>query len=153
MTDPRTAERADPVEPAGVSRRVFAGEIPELRELSRWARDLCAAAGVAEEVALDLEVCLNELAANVMLHGRDQAGPRSFSVALETAADGVRAVIEDAGPPFDPTQVPERPAAASLEALTFGGYGLPIVRGLARNLRYARDGDTNVLAFEVGGRP
>jgi len=129
--------------------RTFAGELADLREISRWTREVCAATGLTPDRALDLELCLNEVAANIIHHGYDRSGPRPFSIWLTPTEGGVQARVEDFGRPFDPTRAPERDAPASLTDLTVGGYGIQIVRNLAQNLRYRRDGNRNVLTFGV----
>ena len=130
--------------------RTFAGEIADLREMSRWIHDVSAAEGLAPDRTLDLELCLNEVVANIIHHGYARAGPCPFSISLTPTPSGIRVTVEDFGRPFDPTRVPERDAPASLNDLTVGGYGIQIVRSLAQNLRYRREGDRNVLTFGVG---
>jgi anti-sigma regulatory factor (Ser/Thr protein kinase) len=128
----------------------FACAIPELRRMSGWVHEVCADAAIDHDLALDLELCLHEVVANVILHGCDHPGGSPISVSLTASRDGVRATVEDFGRAFDPRQVPERPVPATLEDLTPGGRGVEILRRLARDLDYRRDGDRNILTFRVG---
>ncbi len=130
--------------------RTFPGEVAALRELSRWTHEVCTAASVERELVRDLELCLQEVVANLILHGEAGRGDQPIRVSLSTGRAGVLARVEDFGCPFDPRQVPERPAPATLADLTVGGYGIQILRHLTHDLAYHREGDRNVLTFRVG---
>lgn len=155
----REENPADGVDGGGVWTRAFPARLTELPAICRWTRERCAGAGMAEEPALDLELCVHELVANLVLHGGATARLAPVRVSLTFDGGSARVRIEDSGRPFDPLLEPERPAPASFEELTLGGYGIPIVRHLARDLRHRREADLNILEFTVGpssagpGRP
>jgi sigma-B regulation protein RsbU (phosphoserine phosphatase) len=145
--------REDPrggAEEGGARTRAFPAKLTELPGICRWTRDLCARAGIEEAAALDLELCVHELVANLVLHGGATARFAPVRVSLAFDGGSARVRIEDSGRPFDPLLEPERPVPASFEELTLGGYGIPIVRRLARDLRHRREGDRNILEFTVG---
>ncbi len=129
----------------------------ELRRMSRWFRDLAAEAGLEETRAADLELCLNELVANVIRHAYPETGPRRIRILAEAGAGGVALTLEDDGRPFDPTQEPEPDRPPSLDRAGTGGWGLPIVRALAAEISYERrDGRNRVTIISGGagaGRP
>nr|WP_281376985.1 ATP-binding protein [Deinobacterium chartae] len=85
---------------------------------------------------LDLiDLAVTELAVNALQHG----GARRWSLTVGAAVQGACIVFEDDGQPFDPRAV--TPGTAG--ELRAGGYGLLIVRRVARQLSYARRGPLN----------
>jgi serine/threonine-protein kinase RsbW len=116
----------------------FRNDDTELRRLSHWFRQFAAERGVPEAQALDFELCLNELATNIIHYAYDDVGAREIRVTLERTTDGLRATIEDDGRPFDPLQAAIPSPPSSLESARIGGWGIPIVRALADEVAYER---------------
>lgn len=98
-------------------------------------------AGVAKDCGQRLLLALDELAANVLQHSGLPPGS-SFEVGLERDGDELLLSLVDAGAPFDPTLHADR---ASPDELHVGGFGLSLVRGLARSLRHSRVDGCNRL--------
>ena len=116
--------------------------------MSEWFRRFAAESGFSEEKALDIELCLNEIFANI----NDHAYPDSrveHEVRLTLARQGRRleAVIEDDGRPFNPVEAPAPVFPGSLADATIGGWGIPIVRALADEVRYERSDGRNRLVI------
>lgn len=103
--------------------------------------------GVAEELVERSELILEELFRNAVLHG--YGGDCAESVWLGVSAqDGAVAFwVEDAAPAFDPLSAwcahPGRDLLAPAEQLEVGGVGLLLIRRLADDVRYAREGGRN----------
>jgi anti-sigma regulatory factor (Ser/Thr protein kinase) len=124
--------------------RAFRNDAAELRPMSEWFRALARATGFPPERALDFELCLNELMANTIQHGRG-AAEQQIRIELELDARSIRATVEDEGRPFDPAAAEARPERESLEMIRTGGWGIPIVRAFANEFRYERrDGRNRV---------
>lgn len=96
-----------------------------------------------------VELVLEEWLTNVFRHG---AGTE---VAVELACDGRRVALHfaDDGAAFDPAQVPERVAPATLDEAQPGGLGLFLIRRYSRSWRYARESGRNVMQVEIDCRP
>jgi anti-sigma regulatory factor (Ser/Thr protein kinase) len=133
--------------------RVFATEIAELRAMSRWIRDRAATAGLADDRARDLELCLNELAVNIMRYAHADALRHDIVVRFAATRDGVVVEVEDDGRPFNPLDRPPLEVPRTLDDLTVGGYGIHIVRSLADRLTYRRDAGRNIMAMTFDRRP
>ncbi len=58
--------------------------------------------------------------------------------------------IEDDGKPFDPLGTPEPDLNVPLEEREAGGFGIYLIRKLAKSVSYVRDGAKNILTVKIG---
>lgn len=95
-----------------------------------------------------LNLVLEELVTNVFMHG---AGPDGATVRVRAAADGekVRGEVRDDGIPFDPLSRETPEIDLALEDREIGGLGIHMVRSMASDLSYAREGEENVMRFAL----
>ena len=131
--------------------REFANEETALRPMSAWLREACAALGARGSVVDDAELCANELFANLCAHAFPEGGRHRITLTLAAVPEGVRLTLEDDGVAFDPFAQPLPLVPASLVEARAGGYGLLLVRRLARDMRYERveSGNRLTLMFTV----
>jgi anti-sigma regulatory factor (Ser/Thr protein kinase) len=109
-----------------------------------------AANGIDAGVLARLLTALDEVVTNVAKYGQPQKGA-PIVIELARRDDGIHAVIEDQGKPFDPlTRAPGPDLEASLDQREVGGLGLHIVRMLTADLAYARTAaGRNRLSFRI----
>ncbi len=95
-------------------------------------------------IAHRLGVVVEELAANVAMHGVGGADGASF-VALTVTRHGaaLSAIVEDDGRPFDPLAQAAPDLDASMDDREIGGLGVHFARSMTRSLDYARIGGRN----------
>lgn len=93
--------------------------------------------GVAPAVAYRVRLVLDELLANLVMHGRFALEPPPARLRLRVETPNVTVEIEDAAEPFDPRLAPP-PPPPSLETETVGGMGLALVRKMADIRAYER---------------
>jgi anti-sigma regulatory factor (Ser/Thr protein kinase) len=117
---------------------------PLMDAVVAWSR----AAALGPRAAHRLALLVEELAANVASHGAAGAdGATAVSVAIALEPDGLRLVVEDDGPQFDPLSLPPPDTDLPLESRRIGGLGVHLARQLSRSLSYARqDGRNRVIA-------
>jgi serine/threonine-protein kinase RsbW len=108
-----------------------------------WADNLASQAAIGEEVRFAMQVCLEEVLANVVLHGRAPAGPKDIVIEFEQRAPGAALIVSDNCLPFDVTAGQTNPQAQS--DANSGGRGLRLLHAFSTGLRYRRDGERNVL--------
>ena len=135
----------------GPTSRVFAGTIGELRPMSDWFRGLAAAAGLEPDTVWQAELCLNEAASNIILYGHDDGAAHPITVEIEPLARGVQMTLIDDGRPFNPAEPRELPTVRTIEDARVGGLGLHLIQSFARDVRYRRDADRNVLVLTFAG--
>jgi len=89
------------------------------------------AEGASDRSRYVVRLVLDELVANLMMHGRFSGTPPPLRAEVVSGEAGVSLALEDAAAPFDP-RLPAGPAAApSLDDDRVGGLGLPLVRRMA----------------------
>jgi serine/threonine-protein kinase RsbW len=112
----------------------------EFRRASSWLRAGGASLGVPDEQIDRLELCLNELLANLVEHGGDAVASNPIQLELGTSpvlsGFGVQLVVCDRGEPFDSGQADLRPLPGSLEQASPGGLGLLLVKTFCDELHY-----------------
>lgn len=110
--------------------------------------------GVDEATAGQLALALDEVFTNAITYG---GLPEDSAVEVELGLDGadVVATVSDPGPAFDPLDEGATEAVdtgAPIDDRPVGGLGLFIVRGLARELAYAREGERNRLTLRFAAQ-
>jgi serine/threonine-protein kinase RsbW len=113
----------------------------------------CEAAELGPVTAHRLGVVVEELAANVAMHGTGGTDGATFiTVDIRHDGDAVTATVEDDGPAFDPLAQAAPDTAADLEDRDIGGLGIHFARTMARSLSYAREGGHNrvTAVFDAG---
>jgi anti-sigma regulatory factor (Ser/Thr protein kinase) len=114
---------------------------PQLDELGRagsWLAEWARPHGLDDERLYALRLCLEEVLANIVMHGDNGATPIEIDLAL--TADEVVMTVSDGGRPFDPS-LPAAPGAPD----AIGGHGLTLIRSYASRLDYRRQRDGNRL--------
>ena len=128
-------------------------EVPELRRASAWLQEQAEAMAAPADQIDRLEVCLNEVLANLLEHGGPRVASQPIRLRLEAitpaAGTGLRLVISDGGAPFDPLEARDKPLPASLSEASPGGLGLRLVRAYTDDMAYQVLEDRNDLWIEI----
>lgn len=123
-----------------------------LEQVGGWVDTVAASLGLDGAADYALRLCVEEAAANVVMHGTTGADGDADFVALrvEPAQDALRVTVEDRCGAFDPLQVPRPKPPASLGEANVGGLGIHLMRQYARAMDYARVDGTNRLTLTIG---
>lgn len=141
--------------------RVFIGSMQEVSAAMGWFQSIAGDLALPESKSFDMQVCLEELMSNIVLHG--QSGtfsvspstappiPLSISLTVDTHGDAVVMIVEDNGRPFDITQAPPKVIDQPLDEIALGGLGVGLVKSFATDLQYQRTemGNRVTLRFAV----
>lgn len=116
----------------------------ELGRAATWLDNLLENGGLAPRVIAALQVALDEVLNNILIHGYADLELHKIEVRLN--ADAAAATLEfvDDGIPFDPTQHEIVPRGDD-ETVRPGGLGLVFIRRLMDDVAYQRVGDHNHL--------
>jgi serine/threonine-protein kinase RsbW len=125
----------------------------EMRRCSLWLTEHCQNQAVPPEPTGKLDLCLNEVLANLIDHGGASDFSCPVDLTLELADCGDRGLatltIVDAGPAFDPLSVDRGPLPRTLQEAEPGGLGLLLVRRFMDERAYERAGGRNVLKLGI----
>jgi anti-sigma regulatory factor (Ser/Thr protein kinase) len=128
--------------------------IPVSAQVAGFVGELAAAAGLSRRAAYRLRLACDELAANIIEHGyAGRAG--GILLRADYGACDACLLIEDDGPPFDPTSVrPSAPYGGPLPPTRAGGAGLLLVRGSVDRFGYEyADGRNRTFVAICGAAP
>jgi len=98
---------------------------------------------VPDTVVRSLQVALDELLTNVIMHADQAAGP--IELQLARSAGVLDVTIRYLADPFDPTAVRDVPTATSIADSQPGGLGIPLVRALMDEFRHEYVDGRNVV--------
>jgi serine/threonine-protein kinase RsbW len=123
-----------------------------LEQLGGWVDKVTAALGLGASPEYALRLCLEEAAANVVMHGIAAAGAGADCVLLkvEPAADALRVTVEDRCDAFDPLDVAAPAPPINLEDARIGGLGIHLMRQYTKAMEYARVDGANRLTLTIG---
>ncbi|PWS34621.1 hypothetical protein DFH01_24110 [Falsiroseomonas bella] len=93
--------------------------------------------GASERVRYKVRLILDEMIANLQLHGRFDAD-RLARARLRWDGAGVQLRLEDTAAPFDPRATADPRSPPSLDDDRVGGLGLSLVRKMAEIRGYSR---------------
>jgi serine/threonine-protein kinase RsbW len=106
------------------------------------------------EVAYAVSLTIDEVVANVIRHGYDDAAEHLIRVRLQVDGDLLTILVEDDGKPFNPLLAPPPPLHLSIEERPVGGLGIHLIRTLMDEVEYRRVDGANVLTLRKRvGRP
>lgn len=121
-------------------------------ELPRVAEAVEAMAerdGWPAKLLFRVNLVLEELALNVMTHGRD-GGARNLEIILASAAEALTIELFDDGRQFDPIEeAPEFAAELPIEQRPIGGVGVHLVRTLVDSMSYRYEQGRNHVTLKM----
>lgn len=101
------------------------------------------------KLLFQVNLVLEELALNVMTHGR-AGGARHLDIVLTSGPDAITVELADDGPPFDPLQeAPEFDPDQPIEERRVGGVGVHLVRTLVDDANYRFEDGRNRLTLVI----
>ena len=119
---------------------------PAVGRVAETLDAFCREEGLPQDVAWRLRVALDEIVANIVMHGVGAGGDGTLDVWFQRDGDVVEVTIADDGPAFDPLSRPTPDVTLPLEARQPGGLGIALVKSLMDEVRYDRT-TRNVLTI------
>ena len=124
--------------------------VNDLRSIAVAAENIdafCARHGLAEEIAFDVQLAVDELVTNTISYGYDDDGEHRIDLVLRLEDGALVIEIADDGGAFDPLQAPEPDLSAPLEDRAKGGLGIYLVRKTMDGLAYRRQDGRNMVTL------
>lgn len=111
--------------------------LSEIAKVSNWTQFLASRHAIPKNVLLAIDLCLEEVIANIISHGYGGAANHSMTVSFAMPTEGHFVfVVEDDAPPFNPLEAPELPPLNRREEIRAGGQGIRLLRRFADTLDY-----------------
>jgi len=107
-------------------------------------QEFAQAQSVPEKTIFGLALALEECGSNIVNHALRRDSQKKFQVVMEHTGDSFVIELRDRGPEFDPTAATDRKLEAEEVDLP-GGWGIQLVRRYTDEIRYAREGNENIL--------
>jgi serine/threonine-protein kinase RsbW len=132
----------------------ISADVSFLVVIRRFVQAAAEAAQVAAGAIEDLVHAVDELSANIILHGYDGA-PGMVEVRCQAASDTFVVILRDTAPAFDPTTHVDPDLNVPLEERGVGGLGIYLSRKMMDEMRYQRlaSGENELTLVKRGARP
>ncbi|MEM0963997.1 MAG: ATP-binding protein [Bacteroidota bacterium] len=125
------------------------GDTAELARVRQRVAQWASAAGLTEAAKRKAQLAVDETVANAIEHGLPDGHVITVMGTLGQRRLVVTVRYQGAG--FDPTTAPTGSADEALRQRAEHGYGLHLIRALADDVAYRRDGTVNEVRLAVGG--
>ena len=103
------------------------------------------ASQVPDKAIFGLALALEECGSNIVNHAYQRDARKTFRVTLEHTGSAMVIELRDRGPEFDPTLAPVIEKEAEDDDRPPGGWGIQLARRYTDEMRYAREGEENIL--------
>ena len=110
--------------------------VSELQGLASRVEEFGDAHGLPDPKVFGINLALDELITNVVMHGFGGVKDPEIRVRLRIEAGKLVLIMEDDGRPFDPTQDSKPDLTSTVAERPIGGLGLHLVKNFADRLSY-----------------
>jgi len=125
-----------------------------MAEIRTFVEGACATAGIDHEDCLKLLLIVEELFTNTVTHGYREESESPVWIAFEPSDAGFILHYEDAAPPHNPFgEYRPMDTVILVAQQPVGGLGLKLIRSLARDASYSREGERNCIRLTFAIRP
>ena len=117
---------------------MFVSRLSELKKARAFLERFCEGAGIERQVALRLNLVVEELFLNTVKHGHRGGSDAPVWITLSTEPEGICLTYEDHAAPFNPFAAKARELLEALaETRREGGLGVLLAHSLTKRSEYA----------------
>ena len=120
----------------------------EIAQLHQLVEAFSGQHGVPDAVVFAMNLALDEIITNIIVHGYSEGGEHEIRVALALDDSALEATVRDDAPAFNPLVVPPIDLEAVGEDRPIGGLGVHLVRSVMDSVQYCRDNLENVVVMK-----
>ncbi len=126
---------------------VIKSEIENLRLVEKFVDEISAELNLSDEIYGNVLIATLEAVNNAIIHGNKQK--KELDVIIDTSKDdlGLHVVVEDQGPGFNYTEIPDPTAPENLEKIN--GRGIFLMDKLSDKLEFEKNGAKVQLTFNA----
>jgi anti-sigma regulatory factor (Ser/Thr protein kinase) len=131
------------------TKRTFSAELSQLHPIIEWIRCELVSLRLDKTVLGKIELALEEAVVNVVHHAyKHQKGTLEIQLVHQKGERSIHITVCDRGPPFNPLEhATTFDPLASLEERDIGGLGIFLMKQYMDDIRYMRQGETNLLTL------
>ena len=122
--------------------------LPEIERLHQAWQDLQDRHGLPEEARWKVQLAVEEIVTNTIVHGFKDCSGGSISMEVVLTPASICISLVDAAPAFDPLEAPVPDTSLPLGERQPGGLGVQLARTLMDHIEYARVDGKNHLIME-----
>jgi len=141
-----------PLRPDPLFSRQFSASDAAVRILLAELRGWLTCLGMDEDICGSVEIVMAEALNNIVEHAYSGAGKGLVDVSVTQQTAQLSFTIRDEGQPMPGLRLPDNQlpdANGPLAELPEGGFGWFLIHHLTRQLSYERQGDQNLICFEI----
>jgi len=132
----------------------FPAKMESMAEIRAFVEAGCTAAGIDRGDCLKILLIVEELFTNTVTHGYREESESPVWMAFEPSDEGFTLRYEDAAPPHNPFgDFRPTDTGVLVAQQPVGGLGLKLIRSLARDAGYSREGERNCIRIMFASRP
>jgi serine/threonine-protein kinase RsbW len=132
----------------------FPARMDSMAEIRTFVEDACTTAGIGREDCLKVLLIVEELFTNTVTHGYREESESPVWIAFDPCDTGFTLRYEDAAPRHNPFgEYRPMDTAVIVAQQPVGGLGLKLIRSLARDASYSREGGRNCILLTFAIRP
>lgn len=124
----------------------LSAELDNLETLLLFVLEQARRAGLDEGRLPRIELTLEEAAVNIIRHAYG-GQPGNLEVCCSPTVQGLKIRLSDEGTRFNPLEAPGVDFSADIASREIGGLGILLIRNMADELHYRRDGERNLLTL------
>lgn len=130
-----------------VQRFELTSQLESLTKIENYVDDLCDQFAICEDDYGNILIAITEAVNNAITHGNHLDSSKKVCLDIVGNPDTIEFVVEDEGPGFDYTKVPDPTLPENLEKLS--GRGIFLMRTLADEISFENDGRKIKLKFSI----
>lgn len=119
-----------------------------LAAVGDFIREFALGAGFSEKDSGQIELAVDELVTNSIIHGYSGSKEGQIFIEAATISRGIMIVVEERGKPFDPTSVKAPALDVPLAEREIGGLGIYFAKQIMDEIYYETFGD-NLKRFTL----
>jgi serine/threonine-protein kinase RsbW len=117
--------------------QIFSSELGNLEKICHFVTRYAEEAGLDDRQVYAVQLAVDEAATNIIEHGYRETGQGDVEITCEPEPDGLRVILHDHAPAFDPEDIPVPVTDVPLEELKPRGLGIYLMRKMMDEVSYA----------------
>lgn len=123
-------------------------DLGEITRLAAWIHEFGTANSLADINIGEINLALEELVSNIILHGYGEGANKGIDVTLELRDSTIYITVKDDASPFNPLNIDDPDVNAPFAEREVGGLGIFLTKQVMDTLAYEVHDGKNVLLLE-----